>query len=448
MRSGHAIRLLILALVIPCLLVPNFVAVADVSDVNESCRLDNASTGNMFFYNGPVTCHGLIKSLTVQPTDGGANVSWIPKVQTITESCGMYNESADCPVLGYRVVVSFDPATRTGGGSCTAASSSQPSCSLTGLRNGVRYKIFLDTRISSGVYFRYSQPEAEAFTPCCSVALAPTSVTASFIGNAADIQWLAPSDWGGADALSYRVVSTPGGQSCETPSLTCRIQGLSFGQDYSFSVSAGNSAGNSSPAQSPQYPLPKSVPDSPAGGSVKYQRGDASVAWEAPPNDGGWRVSSYRVTSNPDRRTCVTTGSLSCVVRGLVGGRNYSFTVQASNAAGSSLPSPPIVAGRLVTPASTPRSVQASLAGNSAIVQWLPPRSMGGGAVRYVVRSTPQSRTCVTLANSCKINGLQPGSAYKFSVYAVNNSGQGPSAESTQISIPAPIAIKPEQPIS
>ena len=138
MRSGHAIRRLILALVIPCLLVPNFVAVADVSDVNESCRLDNASTGNMFFYNVPVTCHGLIKSLTVQPTDGGANVSWIPKVQTITESCGMYNESADCPVLGYRVVVSFDPATRTGGGSCTAASSSQPSCSLTGLRNGVR----------------------------------------------------------------------------------------------------------------------------------------------------------------------------------------------------------------------------------------------------------------------------------------------------------------------
>jgi hypothetical protein len=447
--TARSFRIFCIAALSLLLFLPQIHATAATEDGSpaESCHYYEPRPGMTYAPSGPEPCFAMVRDLRIQPTDGGAIVSWTPTTQSIKSFCGPYGEPSNCLVTGYRVVVTFDPVTKSGGGSCTAPTGGQPSCLLTGLRNGVRYKVFLDSMVNFTLY-RYAQPDAEAFTPCCSVALAPTAVTASLIGNAADVQWIAPSDWGGAEELTYRAESMPGGRSCETKTLTCRIDGLSFGQSYSFNVTAGNSAGGSPIAQSAQFPLPKSVPDSPTGGAVRYQRGDASVAWTAPRNDGGWRISSYRVTSNPGRRTCSTTGSTLCVVQDLVGGRDYSFTVQALNSAGASPPSPPIVAGRLVTPASTPRSVQGSLSDRSAVIQWLPPRSMGGGSVKYVVRSTPQSETCVTVRNSCKINGLQPGTAYTFSVYAVNNSGQGPSAETTQLSIPAPIALKPAQPIS
>jgi len=61
-----------------------------------------------------------------------------------------------------------------------------------------------------------------------------------------------------------------------------------------------------------------------------------NVAWTAPVTDGGLAVSRYTVVSAPAARTCVTTGSLSCTVVGLTPGTAYSFSVVATNEAGSS----------------------------------------------------------------------------------------------------------------
>lgn len=72
----------------------------------------------------------------------------------------------------------------------------------------------------------------------------------------------------------------------------------------------------------------------------------ARVTWAAPAT-GGSPITRYTVTAAPGGSTCTSDGSLTCTVRGLPAGVAHTFTVTATNVAGTSPPSPPTVA---VTP--------------------------------------------------------------------------------------------------
>mgnify|MGYP003702114789 CR=1 FL=1 len=61
----------------------------------------------------------------------------------------------------------------------------------------------------------------------------------------------------------------------------------------------------------------------------------AEVVWEAPASDGGSPVTGYTVIAAPGGSTCETDGALSCTVGGLSNGVEYTFTVAASNEAGT-----------------------------------------------------------------------------------------------------------------
>ncbi len=67
----------------------------------------------------------------------------------------------------------------------------------------------------------------------------------------------------------------------------------------------------------------------------------ARVAWQAPASNGNSLITAYAVTSSPGGRTCATTGAATCVVDGLVNGTAYTFTVTATNVAGTSPASDP-----------------------------------------------------------------------------------------------------------
>ena len=63
----------------------------------------------------------------------------------------------------------------------------------------------------------------------------------------------------------------------------------------------------------------------------------ATVSWSAPASDGGSPVTQYTVTSNPDGITAVVDGTtLGATLTGLTNGTEYTFTVTATNIAGTS----------------------------------------------------------------------------------------------------------------
>jgi len=83
----------------------------------------------------------------------------------------------------------------------------------------------------------------------------------------------------------------------------------------------------------PQYPLPMAPNNVTA---TATGNNTALVSWTAPAFDGGNPISSYTVTSSPAGITATAPGSAtSATVANLPGGAAYTFTVTASNAAGT-----------------------------------------------------------------------------------------------------------------
>jgi hypothetical protein len=91
-----------------------------------------------------------------------------------------------------------------------------------------------------------------------------------------------------------------------------------------------------------------------------------------------------------------------------------------------------------------PEDVQASAGDGSAAVTWAPPQSDGGEPVRrYVVTASPGGAQVTTADGRtfAVVGGLADGTAYTFTVHAVNAIGDGPeSAASAAVSPAAPPA--------
>ena len=91
------------------------------------------------------------------------------------------------------------------------------------------------------------------------------------------------------------------------------------------------------PAPTPT-PVPV-APGQPSGVIATAGNGSASVAWIAPASDGGAPITGYSVTSEPDGKTCQTSGATRCTVGGLANGTSYQFRATATNRVGSGPPS-------------------------------------------------------------------------------------------------------------
>lgn len=132
-------------------------------------------------------------------------------------------------------------------------------------------------------------------------------------------------------------------------SVTSSVCAISSGGALSF-VSAGTctitaeQAGNSSFAAA--APVTRSfnvtavVPGAPGIGTATAGDAQATVTFTAPSFAGGAMISGYTVTSNPGGVTATGSGS-PITVTGLANGTAYTFTVTASNSAGTSAASAP-----------------------------------------------------------------------------------------------------------
>ncbi len=320
-------------------------------------------------------------------------------------------------VTGY--VVTGSPA-----GSCEVAAPST-SCVVSGLTNGTGHTF---TVVASNVAGAGAASSASGSVTPRTVPGAPTGVSGVAGNGQVTVSWTAPGSTGGSPVTGFVVTGSPAG-SCEVaaPSTSCVVSGLTNGTGHTFTVVASNVAGAGAASSVSGSVTPRTVPDAPTGVSGVAGDGEVTVSWTAPTSDGGSAVTGYAVTGTPAGSCTAVAPATSCVVSGLTNGTAHTFTVVASNVAGSSAASP---ASGSVTPRTVPGAPTgvAGVAGDGQVtVSWTAPASSGGSPVTgYVVTGTPGgSCTAVAPLTSCVVSGLTNGTGHTFTVVASNVAGAG-----------------------
>ena len=297
---------------------------------------------------------------------------------------------------------------------------------------------------------------------------APTGVQGSARDGAVSLSWTAPASDGGSAITGYRITPYIGG-SAQTPVLTGSsatsqtVSGLTNGTAYTFTVAAINSVGTGpdSAASAAVTPAGASAPGAPTGVQGTPADGAVSLSWTAPASDGGSAITGYRITPyiGGSAQTPVLTGSsaTSRTVSGLTNGTAYTFTVAAINSVGTG---PDSAASAAVTPAGAsapgaPTGVQGTPADGAVSLSWTAPASDGGSAITgyritpYIGGSAQTPVLTGSSATSQTVSGLTNGTAYTFTVAAINSVGTGPDSAASATVTPAssnPIQVENSQP--
>lgn len=168
----------------------------------------------------------------------------------------------------------------------------------------------------------------------------PTGVSAVDVGTgraynngAATVSFTPALD--GDSATSYTVTSTPGSYTATGTSSPIVVPGLQSNTAYTFKVFATNAAGNSPESTASISITATTIPEAPTISSANADgtRARAYVYYSSG-GTGGKAISSYTTTSSPSSIT--GSGSSPVLVSGLSAGTNYTFTMTATNANGTS----------------------------------------------------------------------------------------------------------------
>ncbi len=272
---------------------------------------------------------------------------------------------------------------------------------------------------------------------------APTIGTAT-AGNAqASVTFTPPANNGGGPITSYTVTSSPGGFTGSGAGSPIVVSGLTNGTAYTFTVTATNVAGTGPASAASNSVTPVGVPGAPTIGVATAGNAQASITFTPPASNGGSAITGYTVTSSPGGFTGSGAGS-PIVVTGLTNGTAYTFTVTATNAAGTG---PASAASNSVTPATVPGAPTIGVAtpGNTqASVTFTPPASNGGSAITgYTVTSSPGGFTGSGAGSPIVVTGLTNGTAYTFTVTATNAIGTGAASAASNSVTPATVPGAP-----
>ena len=309
---------------------------------------------------------------------------------------------------------------------------------LTGLQSGVIYYIRAYATNSAGTAYGNEL----TFTTTTPLG-APTIGTATKGNAQATVTFTAPANDGGSSITGYTVTSSPGGITATGTASPITVTGLTNGTAYTFTVIATNANGNSLPSSSSNSVTPSTVPGAPTIGTATKGIAQATVTFTAPANNGGLAITGYTVTSSPGGFTATGTSS-PLTVTGLSNGTAYTFTVIATNANGNS---PASSASNSVTPSAGPGTptIGTATKGNAqATVTFTAPTSDGGSPITgYTVTSNPGGFTGAGTSSPITVTGLTNGTAYTFTVFATNASGNSAPSSASNSVIPSTVPGAP-----
>ncbi|HPH92255.1 MAG TPA: fibronectin type III domain-containing protein [Ferruginibacter sp.] len=376
-----------------------------------------------------------------------------PTIGTAVAGNGQATVPFTAPVFdGGSPITSYTATSTPGGLTGILNQAGSGSIVVSGLTNGTPYTFTVTATNAAGPGAASSASNSVTPTSGPTVPDAPGIGTVTAGNGQATVPFTAPVSNGGSAITSYTATSTPGGFTGtvnQSGDGSIVVSGLSNGTAYTFTVTATNGIGTSAPSNPSNSVTPATVPDAPTIGTATAGDGQATVSFIAPVFNGGADITSYTATSSPGGFTGFVNqaGSGSIIVPGLTNGTPYTFTVTATNSAGTSSASS---ASNSITPASVPDApiVGTATAGNGqASIDFTAPSFDGGSAIiSYTATSTPGGITgSVNQSGSgtITVTGLSNGTAYTFTVTATNAIGTSTASAASNSVTPVTIPGAP-----
>jgi len=269
------------------------------------------------------------QSFTVNAVVPGA-----PTIGTATAGTGQASISFTAPASTGGASITGYTVTSSPGG-FTGSGSSSPIV-VTGLTNGVSYTFTVTATNSAGT--GSASAASNAVTPRASQTITFNDPGSQSFGTAPTLS--ATSDSGLTVAFTSATTGvctiTSGGTLTFVTTGTCTIYANQAGDGIYLPASQAQRSFTVAPV----------APDAPTIGTATEGDGEATITFSAPSGTGGASITGYTVTSSPGGFT--GTGSSSPItVTGLTNGVSYTFTVTATNSAGTGSAS---AASNAVTP--------------------------------------------------------------------------------------------------
>jgi hypothetical protein len=288
----------------------------------------------------------------------------------------------------------------------------------------------------------------EVTTPA-TVPNAPSSLVVSDPATTGlTLSWPEPTYDGGAAISNYKVEYAVGKSNKWTAiTITSSTRSLDVtsllpNQAYRFRVSAINNAGTGPVSKIVSGTTLVDLPQAPTNLTAsKVTATGASLAWKAPTNTGGARITDYEVETSSDnganwiKVTKKTSNSTSFALTGLDPVTTYLVRVSAVNVKDKGA----AVSGSfktLAAPPGAPTNLRSTdLTGTTATITWDAPASDGGSEItnyRVEFSSNCKNYTIVSRTGSTSltqnVSNLKPGLKYCFRVSAINARGTSPSS--------------------
>ncbi len=340
----------------------------------------------------------------------------IPATPTIALAANFSNCTATGVTTGQSVVITL----ANSNGTCALAKNKSATFTIAGITNpeAKTYPASDFSVKTSNSFDLTASPADSAVVITANAPSAPTSVVGTAGNTQVSLTWSAPVSNGGSAITDYRVeFSSNSGAIWSTfadgtsTTAAATVTGLTNGTSYTFRVSAINVAGTGATSTVSAAVVPRTVPNAPTiGTATKTGSTTATVSFTAPGSNGGATITSYTATASPGGVTATLSqaGSGTITVTGLTTGTAYTFTVTATNSAGTSVAS---AASNSITTDAAPTITSLSVVKGSS-----------GGGTAFTVTGTGltgtsaitfdgTNATSIVVNSSTSVSGVTPAHA-------------------------------------
>ena len=284
-----------------------------------NCSIDADQPGDSSYNAAPT----VTQSFTVNAVVPGA-----PTSVNAVASDASATVSFSAPASTGGAAISSYTVTSSPGG-FTASGTASP-LTVSGLSNGTNYSFIVSASNIAGT--GPASSPSNTVTPKANQTISFNNPGAQSFGSAPTLTATASSGL------------TPVFSSSTTGVCTITASGtLTFVTTGNCSIDAdqpGDSSYNAAPTVTQSFTVNAVVPGAPTSVNAVASDASATVSFSAPASTGGAAISGYTVTSSPGGLTASGAGS-PLTVSGLSNGTDYSFTVSASNTAGTGPASSP-----------------------------------------------------------------------------------------------------------